>query len=439
MVSHMMSMSAIPSLFAPPNTSDAHYYHDTNTSCSRWTAQIAASLASLPASSASSSSCDGNRRSDAPSISTRGAREFQSGICLGRHQYMAQLSSFFDTTKVIRQRNHEDDAPESVTAMLLSSAFPACLEHIIADYLVWPFTLNQSVDAQDTVGAWYEAKITSITPIGFMVHFEGWSTTWDECIRFDSIRLSPHHTYTLDCPVGGWLELRSSSGQWLPCQLLEKKFFRFHLRYCSPPHVPFLSPHHTHTLTHTSYTSLHSTFAPLVAASIPPTSISIPSSTATTQTPMVDNDDDYNDNDIRVHQLPVRDQIMAASPIAMITSDDYIIHVDHSHYHNDAIDGTNAVAVVSSTAGDMSLAATYAALSTAASIRMVNTADSGNPAHTHDDHAAHDAAITSDQTTTEEWISQHSARLAALGTHLPQYRSYRTLPASDMARANHLH
>ena len=52
-----------------------------------------------------------------------------------------------------KYRDHNAAASyTNVLPMKLSTAFPACLEQIILDYLVWPFTVDQLVDAQDTVG-----------------------------------------------------------------------------------------------------------------------------------------------------------------------------------------------------------------------------------------------------------------------------------------------
>ena len=97
--------------------------------------------------------------------------------------------------------------------------------------------------------------------------------------------------------------MRCGTGEWIPCQLLEKKFFRFHLCYST---LPFLSPQSTHT------------FAPREAASTTITTVSTAG--------------DFNDNDIRV--LPIREQIMASSLIAMITSDDGTIEVAHDHHNS---------------------------------------------------------------------------------------------------------
>jgi hypothetical protein len=116
--------------------------------------------------------------------------------------------------------------------------------------------------------------------------------------------------------------------------LLEKKFFRYHLRYCPPSPLPFTSP-----------SSIVITKSKLSEGSVM----------------MNDNSDDQ----------------LAPSPVAMFT----------------AFDGIDGHEIDAATFNPGPLPSSFVA----------------------------------SMTTTEEWISQHSARLSALGTHLPHYRCFRSL------------
>jgi hypothetical protein len=147
------SFSTIPI----PSLSSSNDYHDITTSSSRWTTQIADVLPHIPSSTfITTKQRDGNGvddRSLAPTLT----RELQSGVCLPRHVYINLLSSFFGTINIDSsggKRSLEWSPPipsHNINELTLSTAFPSCLEQLIVDYLVWPFSANQSVDAQDTV------------------------------------------------------------------------------------------------------------------------------------------------------------------------------------------------------------------------------------------------------------------------------------------------
>eukprot|EP00475_Leptophrys_vorax_P032356 TRINITY_DN4980_c0_g1_i3.p1 TRINITY_DN4980_c0_g1~~TRINITY_DN4980_c0_g1_i3.p1 ORF type:complete len:341 (+),score=69.65 TRINITY_DN4980_c0_g1_i3:29-1051(+) len=52
------------------------------------------------------------------------------------------------------------------------------------------------IDAQDRQGKWYESVVQAIKDGQFLVHYNGWSSKWDEWISIESDRLAELHTHS---------------------------------------------------------------------------------------------------------------------------------------------------------------------------------------------------------------------------------------------------
>lgn len=58
------------------------------------------------------------------------------------------------------------------------------------------YRVNQSVDARDFEGAWYPAVVMDARPGVVLVHYKGWSSSYDEWISTTTDRLAPAGKHT---------------------------------------------------------------------------------------------------------------------------------------------------------------------------------------------------------------------------------------------------
>jgi len=101
---------------------------------------------------------------------------------------------------------------------------------------VWPrkafvkdwrdFQKGDVIDCEDTVHKWYESTIVEVKwdSREVHVHFNGWASTWDEWLSFDSSRMQPRGTYSqggrrLDGYTSTWDYGYGSSEEGVPTQL----------------------------------------------------------------------------------------------------------------------------------------------------------------------------------------------------------------------------
>jgi len=59
------------------------------------------------------------------------------------------------------------------------------------------FTPNQMVDCKDTASKWLISKVLEVKEGAVLVHYEGWSSKWDEWIDTDNPRITKLHRYTM--------------------------------------------------------------------------------------------------------------------------------------------------------------------------------------------------------------------------------------------------
>lgn len=64
--------------------------------------------------------------------------------------------------------------------------------------------VGNTVDAMDLDGVWYTAKVLKTTQDSVLVHYTGWSQTFDETIPNDSFRLAKKYTHTKQFSVDRW-------------------------------------------------------------------------------------------------------------------------------------------------------------------------------------------------------------------------------------------
>jgi hypothetical protein len=50
------------------------------------------------------------------------------------------------------------------------------------------------VDAKDMIGKWYESTILAVKDSEVFVHYEGWSSAWDEWLDVSGERLAAFRT-----------------------------------------------------------------------------------------------------------------------------------------------------------------------------------------------------------------------------------------------------
>jgi len=58
------------------------------------------------------------------------------------------------------------------------------------------FTVGQFVDCKDTANKWLISKVVEVKEGSVFIHYEGWSTKWDEWLDTDSIRVAKLYRYT---------------------------------------------------------------------------------------------------------------------------------------------------------------------------------------------------------------------------------------------------
>ena len=59
------------------------------------------------------------------------------------------------------------------------------------------YEIGQWVDVKDTIDQWLEAQVIQVKDNQAFVHYNGWGTRWDEWINFNSPRIAPFRTYTV--------------------------------------------------------------------------------------------------------------------------------------------------------------------------------------------------------------------------------------------------
>ncbi len=79
---------------------------------------------------------------------------------------------------------------------------PASLQGIDVSGIVedknWrEFEIGDVIDACDNMGKWYESTVCDVKEDKIFVHFEGWSSKWDEWLPKASERMAKLRTHTL--------------------------------------------------------------------------------------------------------------------------------------------------------------------------------------------------------------------------------------------------
>lgn len=60
------------------------------------------------------------------------------------------------------------------------------------------YEVGQWVDVKDTIDQWLEAQVIQVrSPNQALIHYNGWGTRWDEWINFESPKIAPFRTYTV--------------------------------------------------------------------------------------------------------------------------------------------------------------------------------------------------------------------------------------------------
>jgi len=89
---------------------------------------------------------------------------------------------------------------------------------------------GQWVDVKDTVDQWLEAQVIRVRRIGnfkeAFIHYNGWPERWDEWIPFNSTRIQPLRTYTVQSSSAPVLSPLPSIA---PTQRSEREFDRFEI------------------------------------------------------------------------------------------------------------------------------------------------------------------------------------------------------------------
>ncbi len=69
------------------------------------------------------------------------------------------------------------------------------------------FQKGRWLDVKDTIDQWLEAVIIDLDPDNktICVHYNGWGPRWDEWIPFNSKRIAPFRTFTIQTPQNAYL------------------------------------------------------------------------------------------------------------------------------------------------------------------------------------------------------------------------------------------
>jgi hypothetical protein len=68
------------------------------------------------------------------------------------------------------------------------------------DFSKTNYEVGQWVDVKDTIDQWLEAQIVQVRGTQVYIHYNGWGNRWDEWIEFNSPRIAPFKTYTVQSP-----------------------------------------------------------------------------------------------------------------------------------------------------------------------------------------------------------------------------------------------
>jgi len=84
------------------------------------------------------------------------------------------------------------------------------------------YEVGELVEAADYRGVWYRSKITDVDNEKYLVHFFGWSDSWDEWVTAERIRYADNDEFGREVEV-------SQNGRWYQAVIVDERYNREHL------------------------------------------------------------------------------------------------------------------------------------------------------------------------------------------------------------------